>query len=228
MNCVQGKCRLFVHCDPSLVPGGNPTGISCRWEDMPNGPSSSCCGRTCADFQSSNDHCGACNNRCASGTSCQKGTCVAKSCSSDKDCTQQHTCKQGQCVPRCQPTTEVCGDKIDNDCDGKVDESCTATSTVRCGNQDIDLKTNSQHCGACNNACAQGTSCHFGRCLPPKSVGNACQSNADCPPRQVCADKKCFKSLADAEIDACFPVAPKPCLEMVTDKHGVPGYKSML
>jgi len=34
------------------------------------------------------------------------------------------------CAPNVNPSTEVCGDGIDNDCDGQVDEGCGATGTA--------------------------------------------------------------------------------------------------
>jgi hypothetical protein len=58
-----------------------------------------------------------------SGTTCGVGACAA---------TGTKTCVSGQEVDSCTPgtpVTEVCGDDLDNDCDGSTDEYCGCTYT---------------------------------------------------------------------------------------------------
>lgn len=58
-----------------------------------------CCGSVCANTQTSNDHCGGCNQPCLNGTTCCGGTCV------DTD-TNIDNC--GQCGVGCNAETEQC------------------------------------------------------------------------------------------------------------------------
>ncbi len=72
----------------------------------------------------------------------------------------------------CKPTgAEVC-DKKDNDCDGVADntgknETCNGEDDDCNGKIDdgFDLKTNVNHCGACNHQCATNENCRMGACI---------------------------------------------------------------
>jgi hypothetical protein len=119
------------------------------------------------------DNCACANDAaCGPGLSCTNGACVA--CTSTCEAAScQGTCKTfgngcGRCVSGCDtdgdgacapndcapndpnvsPTaTELCGDKVDNNCNGHVDEGCTA-----CGS-DADCKEGNEYCnkaGACD------------------------------------------------------------------------------
>lgn len=109
------------------------------------------CGGACVDLFSDASNCGACGAACpAPGPSCSDGICVqnctAEVCDSlDSDCDGQidedlgsTTCGSGACertVSSCiggqeqtcqpgSPNPEVCGNGIDDDCDGSVDQGC--------------------------------------------------------------------------------------------------------
>lgn len=99
---------------------------------------------------------------CASGQAMCAGVCrnlatdKANCGSCDTVCVMGHTCLEGICTglgicgqPGTSPTQEICGDSLDNDCDGIVDESgcvkgtsttggTTSTGTSKCGNGVID------------------------------------------------------------------------------------------
>ena len=72
------------------------------------------------------------------------------------------------------PTTEICGDMIDNDCDGETDEvECEVvvcgTGEDECDGVCVDLQTNGANCGACGIMCAVGQRCDGGTCVMDSS-----------------------------------------------------------
>jgi hypothetical protein len=75
----------------------------------------------------------------------------------------------GACLAQVLPgAAEVCGNAIDDNCDGVVDEGCTpgcAAGTLRCGDRCIDVRSDPANCGACNNACPAGQACANGVCV---------------------------------------------------------------
>lgn len=72
----------------------------------------------------------------------------------------------------CKPSGEEVCDKVDNDCDGFVDntgkqETCNGLDDDCNDKVDdgFDLKTNGGHCGACNHACERTQFCRNGECI---------------------------------------------------------------
>lgn len=117
-------------------------------------------------------------------------------------CNSDEACQDGQCVPTCIPSTEIC-DGIDNDCDKRIDENdvcgpdcvdecinsgqrdCFGDGWKECGNFDSDeclewsLLT---LCGADNY-------CEDGNCLPNHGTGSycdPCESDHDCQEGMFC------------------------------------------
>lgn len=98
---------------------------------------------------------------------------IVYSCRSDADCgTGGFTCTNGAC---CKATgDEVCGDGLDNDCDGKVDGDMGRVLEVCNGRDDdcdgvsdegFDLNNSMINCGTCGNACDMSSQyCNGGAC----------------------------------------------------------------
>jgi hypothetical protein len=109
---------------------------------------------TCVDCLPSNDHCAAgqyCTaaNTCApgckaDGSTCASGVCLAthdcKNCISDSECNIGNVCGAGTCAPACSAAQE--GEPAD-----------CSTDLTCCSLHCTDLKTDSNHCGACGTPC---------------------------------------------------------------------------
>lgn len=111
---------------------------------------------------------------------------VTYSCTHDADCGGDgYTCiTAGTHQVCCKPTgAEVC-DKVDNDCDGKVDDTGKSES---CNGEDDDcnglvdeifnLQTDQDNCGSCGNACAASDYCRSGTCT--ERIETLCFDNFD-------------------------------------------------
>ncbi len=147
-------------------------------------PEASPCGGV--DLATDPDHCGACGERCAYAFA--EALCIAGACAMGP-CLEGHHDLDGDpasgCEYACTVTRdgeEVC-DEIDNDCDGALDE-------------DVDLATDVEHCGACGTACvfARATAfCDDGVCRIA-----ACEpgwTDADGDPENGCESDPCAMQL---------------------------------
>ncbi|MCK6573893.1 hypothetical protein L6V77_22680 [Myxococcota bacterium] len=156
-------------------------------------------------------HCGTCGNDCrrfANGSfGCSSGHCVVLNCEPgfrDLDGEVSTGCEYA-----CLPTNggvEAC-DAADNDCDGLVDE-------------DFDLGTDLDHCGACGAACATPNAtpvcrdgrCRIERCDPgwvdaDSSAVDGCEAPCE-GSTELCngVDDDC-----DGDIDEPYPEVGEPC-----------------
>ncbi len=75
----------------------------------------------------------------------------------------------GVCLGQALPgAAEICGNRIDDNCSGMVDEACApdcAAGTIRCAGRCIDVRSDVMNCGACGNVCAAGQACANGVCV---------------------------------------------------------------
>lgn len=94
------------------------------------------------------------------------------SCQTESDCGGEgFKCNAGVC---CRASgDEVCGDGVDNDCDGHVDGDATETCNGRDDDCDgatdegFELQTSPVNCGACGRTCDAATEqCTAGQCVP--------------------------------------------------------------
>ena len=91
--------------------------------------------------------------------------CGAPACATDADCADYQVCSQGACVTdpmACTPAAEQCGNGLDDDCDGVVDDGCP-TGTA---------------CGA-GTDCPAGQSCVAGNCVVCTPVPEICNGLDD-------------------------------------------------
>ncbi|HWZ90297.1 MAG TPA: hypothetical protein VNW92_15645, partial [Polyangiaceae bacterium] len=148
---------------------------------------------------------------CASGlcvrVNAQGGVCTT-ACSSDMNCpaadnwaclTSDDGTNIKLCACRKLADTEVCGDGVDNDCNGNVDD-CRVCNGLTVPNDDPS------NCGACGNACLPGQSCDSGKCSCPETAAAVCASGCadlsrdpqncgacgtDCGAGRACTDGVC-------------------------------------
>jgi hypothetical protein len=160
-------------------------------------PGTTLCGALCVDTQSSPEHCGACDQVCAAGQVCFKGACSTH-------------CGDGltKCGNLCVDVASDPGhcQSCDNACPGGANASPVCQQAA-CGldcntgfgncNQDggdgceIDVTATTDHCGACDAACApvvngaaacQASSCVIGSCTMgfgdcDMLLASGCESN---------------------------------------------------
>ncbi len=131
------------------------------------------CGGTCADIQSDEYNCGRCGYVCGAGYSCVYGACQL-------DCPAGTTACAGACrdlridVANCGACGKVCA-PIPNGTTTCLAGMCGIGNCyagyANCNNIAVDgceinLLTDSRNCGMCGKACAAGSSCNAGVCVP--------------------------------------------------------------
>jgi Cys-rich repeat protein len=144
------------------------------------------------------------NSQCPSAQTCVAGTCrttqtdggASGACVTNADCGSTEQCTNGTCVLRCALSTEVCGDGVDNNCNGVVDEGCPVDGGMMTCASDAN--------------CASGQTCVNGACelLDGGLDGGPllCRVDTDCASGQACVNGVC--ELGDGGLDggpmACF------------------------
>jgi len=142
---------------------------------------------------------------CQSGLKCVSGKCISASLCSPMKISSCYTgtastanvgvCKEGtkicnvdgaswsSCNLEVKPSTEICGDNKDNDCDGSTDEGCTPSPVCPaplfvCSNKCVDTRYDPLNCGGCGIKCTSGSQvCDGGSCNTVVFLQNAAQRN---------------------------------------------------
>jgi hypothetical protein len=163
LTLCNGKCVDTAN-DPANCGGCTTPGNSFACAGNPAGPvcSGGQCGISCPSGQTS------CGGKCVDTTSdpANCGGCAPPN-GSGAVCAPGVLCVNSGCSPTL---------------------SCPSPS-VNCGSRCVDAQNDDAHCGGCNNACAAGTACKLGQCVP---TCDAAQGLAACPvpvtPASVCKD----------------------------------------
>jgi Bacterial Ig-like domain/Stigma-specific protein, Stig1 len=131
----------------------------------------STCDGVCIDIDTNINHCGSCDNACATGEVCDLGTC-SLSCGGGTT-----ACGDGCADTNYDPNH--CG-SCDNACDtGEVCDMGTCSSscggdTVECDGGCVDTQVDRNNCGTCGTACGTTQQCVDGDCVgddtPPQVV----------------------------------------------------------
>lgn len=102
------------------------------------------------------------------------GECVAPSeCTKDSQCSGSQVCRDGNCVAGCKNDGD-CNDGFQCKNGGCVCEA----NKVLCQGQCVDLKSDTDNCGACgracsgNEVCSNGFTCQAAACLPVTEIEN--------------------------------------------------------
>jgi len=122
------------------------------------------CGTECVILSSSPDHCGACDNACASNELCVSGSC-------ELDCPLSS--EYDDCGG-----TECAGLLSDPDNCGACGTACGATEVCSCGvctDACADINTDATNCGGCGLACGSGEQCCCGGCTADATCPDPCQ-----------------------------------------------------
>jgi hypothetical protein len=178
IHCPSGSSCSNGGCSEDCRTAGCPTGTSCvnnygtyscfpdtcsdatarGWCAPGNAEPGQCCAGSCKSIQEDNDNCGACGQRCATGTFCLYGQ-----CQQNIDCS---TGAAGTCLHG----------------DGGVGYCCGGSCI------DYTFQTDSNNCGGCGIHCAAGDVCMQGNCLKPDGgYPNGCYYDAGaCAPSLAC------------------------------------------
>ncbi|MCK6509411.1 hypothetical protein L6R29_05510 [Myxococcota bacterium] len=182
------------------------------------------CGGQCVNVQTSQTHCGQCNNACGGGLACTAGLCA---------CPKQEVFCGTLCVDlqtnakHCGRCGVVCG--AGDVCEAGVCLIACEKQQTRCGAGCVDIQTDPKHCGQCAKSCPAGQVCTKGACGCPTGTelcnGICVNKQQDpkhcgacgkaCSMTTVCQNGACVASCG-APLTVCGTV----CVDLQTDaKH---------
>jgi hypothetical protein len=166
--------------------------------------------------------------RCARTEDCASGLCVrvderggicSQACEGDSGCpeSQNWAClmadEQTFSVCACAPLgpEEVCGDGIDNECNGKVDD-CRS-----CGGRPV-ARSDHDNCGECGNACRNDQACDDAVCsclpsAPTECDGKCANTAADLRNCGACGNSCGVEQTCQNGVCSCPANRPDHCAD---------------
>ncbi len=224
VDCTADTCTSATGaCRHQVVPALCPAGSSCH-------PIRGCeMGRACAgDTDCMDDNACTVNERCDPAAR----TCVVDPLDGDGDGDPPRVCEGADCDDS-NPAAyggapELC-DAVDNDCDGRIDESpagaecgsgftcragacvCADSSRASCFGECVDLGSDAANCGACGRSCGEGETC----------VGSTCT----CPPSNLCGSRCVDLRFDSMHCGACGNACPSraSCVDGTCECPGATG-----
>ena len=178
-GCETNLAESLANCGRcgAVCPGGSFAVCAmgaCATRCMPG---QTLCGETCADILSSQEHCGACGNRCGTAPNatgrCSLGACALTCATGFGDCDRD---PGNGCETDLRTSTSHCG-ACGTACAAPPGgaPSCAAgvcgavcpSGQILCGGACVNPQTDNNHCGACGNACGTRSMCGGGTCSIP-------------------------------------------------------------
>ena len=168
--CPTNDSCIGAVCTPSTSCNGGPV---CTGGEQ-------CCPSGCTNVNTDPDNCGSCGNACVPGGACAGGAC--QTCNGGPLCAGVDQCCPSGCVNttsdpnNCGSCGNVCA-KGDSCVGGSCQTSpvcgsgpaCVSPETC-CSNECVNITSDGNNCGGCNNVCVSGYSCVSSTCTPNEGV----------------------------------------------------------
>jgi hypothetical protein len=197
-TCVNGSCR--VAASDGGVSGRCTTDVDCGVsQQCVSGVCSLRCVPTAEVCDGRDNDCngviddGCTTNPVDGGLGCQ----------TNADCGSAGQCVRNVCLPLCTPSPEICGDGIDNDCNGVIDDGCGMMSCRSSADCPATLSCFNGVCsscsgpGGCGDAGIDGGSYDGG-----VDGGLQCGGSVACPAGEACVAGQCVCSGVTCGVDA--------------------------
>jgi hypothetical protein len=179
VSCTNDTCGDSGNCIHTPVPALCPVGSSC------NLATGCMAGRVCGSPADCMD-----SDPCTRNETCNpvSATCTFTILDNDMDGEPPLVCGGTDCNDADDDVgarvPEVCGNLVDDDCNGVTDTDATV-------NTDTSLRNDESNCGACGHECGSNETCYQGTCVGcGGAVGAAC-CDTFCSAANACAGGSC-------------------------------------